>query len=266
MKIEGSLLKMETEIGTPIKYQLSIGDNKITLNSLIGKNIHFQFSDEIFCTNCGRKTKKSWAQGFCYNCMQTAPQASPCILRPELCEAHNGISRDMEWAANHCLQPHVVYLALSNEVKVGVTRKTQIPTRWIDQGAWKIIELAETPNRNLAGQIEVALKKFYVDKTNWRKMLTNELSTNTNLLLEKEKATNLLPENLKQFATDNNTITTLNFPVESYPTKVKSISFDNIKTISGKLSGIKAQYLLFDNQNVLNIRKHTGYFVQFWNE
>src|SRR5680860_390816 len=157
------------------------------------------FTGKINCISCGKKTKTSFGQGFCYNCLQTAPEASESIMRPELSKAHLGIARDMEWAEKHDLIEHIVYLAVSSEVKVGVTRIHQIPTRWIDQGASSAIKLATTPNRHISGIIEVLLKKHFTDKTNWRTMLKNEIAQNINLLDEKNKVYQLLPAELKKY-------------------------------------------------------------------
>jgi hypothetical protein len=171
----------------------------------------------------------------------------------------------MVWAEKHDLIEHIVYLAVSSEVKVGVTRIHQIPTRWIDQGANLAVKLAKTPNRHIAGIIEVFLKKHFTDKTNWRAMLKNEIIENIDLVTEKEKVIQLLPKELRKYAeTDNSTIE-INYPVQRFPDKIKSVGFDKTPVIEGVLTGIKGQYLLFDDDSVLNIRKHNGYFIQFIN-
>ena len=193
MQLEGNIRKMKTELAEPIKYRLRIGEEKINMNELIGQEISMNFTGQINCISCGKQTKTSFGQGFCYNCLQTAPEASESVLRPELSKAHFGMARDMEWAEKHDLINHFVYLAVSNEVKVGVTREHQIPTRWIDQGASYAIKLAKTPNRHIAGIIEVFLKNHFTDKTNWRSMLKNEIVNHINLLAEKEKTIDLLP-------------------------------------------------------------------------
>ena len=185
------------------------------------------------------------------------------IYNATVCQAHQGIARDMEWAKANHLQPHFVYLAISSGVKVGVTRGTQIPTRWIDQGAWKAIKLAETPYRQLAGQIEVALKEYFSDKTNWQRMLKNQIDRTTDLTEAKQQAWELLDEELQPYVIEDDEITTINYPVLQYPEKVKSVSFDKDAVITGKLIGIKGQYLIFDDNRVLNIRKHNGYKVVF---
>ena len=262
MEISGSLLKMSTELNKPVDYFLTLGDQKIHMNDLINKDISITYLNEIHCIRCGRKTSKSFQQGFCFPCFRTAPEADNCIFKPEMCRAHEGISRDMEWSRNHCLQDHIVYLAISSGLKVGVTRLTQVPTRWIDQGASSAIKIAQTPNRNTAGLIEVNLKKYFADKTNWRNMLTNKIDTETNLLEQKNKARELVKKNFIQYFIDDNDITEINYPVVEYPQKVNSFSFDKEKNIKGKLLGIKGQYLIFDGGRVLNIRKHNGYEVE----
>lgn len=262
MTIKGNIFKMRTELSDAILYYLPIGDKEIKMNPYIGKKISLTFSKQINCIKCGSVTKKSFAQGFCYPCFASAPETEECVLKPELCQAQEGIARDMEWAEGHCLQDHYVYLAVSSAVKVGVTRATQIPTRWIDQGASAAIKLAKTPNRYLAGTIEVALKEYLTDKTNWRKMLKNEI-IEADLVDEKYQMLELLPNDMQEFASEDDTVTELPFPVLEFPTKVTSVSFDKKEIIEGTLVGIKGQYLIFSDNTVLNIRKHNGYMLEF---
>jgi len=262
MRYNGTLLKMETKLAKPVEYELPIGDELVYMNNLIGKYIVFKWEKEIYCVACGRKTSKSFAQGFCYPCFLSAPETSECILRPELCQAQDGIARDMDWAENHCLHDHFVYLAISSGVKVGVTRSDQIPTRWIDQGAWQAIRLAQTPNRYTAGLIEVVLKQHISDRTQWQRMLKNQLIEGVDLKeKKKEMIAHLAPE-LQNYESEDNEITEITYPVTEYPEKVKSLSFDKLEEITGRLWGIKGQYLIFDDGTVLNMRKHTGYLVE----
>ena len=260
MRISGTLLKMNSELTSPISYHLPIGDERVNMNDLIGKKIRFTYHHQIFCVDCGRKTNKSFNQGFCYPCFQNSPMASECIIHPERCQAHLGIGRDMEWERKYHLTPQIVYLALTANAKVGITRKPQLPTRWIDQGASKTIILAEPPNRYLAGMIEVHLKSFIADKTHWQKMLKNELNPDVELMSLKEEMVSHLSDDLKQYVVDS-PILDLDYPVLEYPVKVKSMGFDKLEVIEGVLTGIKGQYLMLDYQNVLNIRKHGGYNV-----
>lgn len=258
---EGNLSKMKTTLDDPIQYHLSLSE-ELCINDFIGKEITLTWSGRINCTSCGKVTKKSFGQGFCYPCFINSPNAAECILRPELCRAHLGEGRDPEWEEKHHNQPHVVYLAASSAVKVGVTRAEQVPTRWIDQGATAAIRLAEVPNRYEAGRIEVSLKEFFTDKTSWQRMLKNEIDESIDLEEEKWSLEDQLPQDIMEYFSENDEIIELNYPVIEFPEKVKSVGFDKVPTIQGKLMGIKGQYLIFDGGLVLNIRKHTGYYVE----
>ena len=262
MKLAGSIIKMETQLADPVKYILPIGDDKLYLNDLIGKYIILKYEGDIFCIRCGRRIGKTFSQGYCYPCFLNSPETSECIFRPELCQAQDGITRDMDWAAKHCLQDHYVYLAISSGDKVGVTRSSQIPTRWIDQGAWKAIKLAKTPNRFTAGLIEVALKEYISDKTHWQRMLKNLCSENIELDKRKKEMISYLSDDLQAYEDLDNEIIEINYPVNEYPQKVKSVGFDRFSEISGRLWGIKGQYLIFDDGRVINIRKHNGYSIK----
>ena len=154
-----------------------------------------------------------------------------------------------------------VYLANSGEVKVGVTRKSQAPTRWIDQGAHEALILAEVPNRYLAGVAEVALKEKIADKTNWRKMLTNQIHQ-VDLLRVKLEVREFVPEEVQPYITEDITPLHIHFPVEKYPTQVQSLQLLQTPTYKGKLMGIKGQYLLFEDNTVLNVRGNEGLIVQ----
>lgn len=253
---------MKSRLAEPVEYELELGEETIKMNDLIGHKLHLHFTGQINCKRCGRVTKKSFAQGFCYPCFMKAPENSECIIRPELCRAHEGEGRDPEWEKENHMQPHIVYLALSSAVKVGVTRKDQVPTRWIDQGAWKAIPLAEVPYRYLAGVLEVEMKQHMTDKTNWQRMLKNILADNVVLEDEKEKIKELIPEEHQQYLTDDTVATEIHYPVKEYPTKVKAINLDKNPDYEGVLAGIKGQYLIFEDQQVINIRKYTAYLVQ----
>lgn len=254
--------KMRADVGPDgvVRYHLSTGDGSVVMNDLIGRPVALQFSGTIRCISCGKVTKKSFAQGYCYRCFISSPETEPCLLKPHLCQAHLGVARDMEYAKEHCLIDHYVYLARSGGLKVGVTRHTQIPTRWIDQGACQAVVIAKTPNRFLAGLIEVELMKHFSDKTNWRAMLTNS-EPDINLMEERHRAHSLLDGELKQYALANEEVWSLTYPVLSYPSKVSSLSFDKTSAIEGTLQGIRGQYLIFDGGRVLNLRTFSGYEV-----
>lgn len=260
--MKGLIEKMRVSQDETVQYTLVL-DGEINMNAHIGKYIRMEYSGVILCSNCGKRTKNSFGQGFCFPCFQSAPQAAPCIISPELCRAHLGEGRDLEWEEKHHNQPHIVYLTASDVIKVGVTRLNQQFTRWMDQGASQTIILAETPNRYLAGVIEVALKAHFTDKTNWQRMLKNETDDSIDLIEEKGRAEDLLPNDLRDFISDDDTIHYFNYPVESYPAKVKSVGFDKTPIIEGTLAGIKGQYLIFDDQRVINMRKHTSYEITF---
>jgi len=262
MEIQGNIKKMRTVLDHPVQYYLPVGNNEVKMNDLIGSDIHLEYLGEINCIRCGRTIKKSFFQGFCYPCFTSAPETEECVLRPELCRAHLGEARDMEFAKGHCLLDHVVYLSYTSGIKVGVTRITQVPYRWIDQGAVGAIELARTPNRYIAGTIEIFLKKFLRDKTDWRGMLKSGVQSEYDLSERKIAAVELLPEQLKTYVSKNNNITDIEYPVIDYPLKVVSLNFDKAPVCAGRLSGIKGQYLIFDENQVINIRKFGGYKVR----
>ncbi|RVT78615.1 DUF2797 domain-containing protein [Flavobacterium sufflavum] len=260
MQYEGVLTKMETEYGNPIQYYLVFEDSFLNVNQLLDKNIAINFVG-FQCLNCGKK-KKIFRQGFCYDCFYSSAAVGDWIMKPELSTAHLGIAdRDLAYEEKVQLQPHIVYLALSSEIKVGVTRKTQVPTRWIDQGANEAIAIVEVPNRYLAGITEVALKNHYADKTNWRKMLTNDIEA-VDLVAERLKLENLIPHEVRDyFILDKNDLYQMEYPVLQYPSKVKSLSLDKTPNFEGKLTGIKGQYLLFEDGTVFNVRGSEGYVV-----
>ena len=239
-----------------------LGEQQIHVNELIGNEVEFKYGGEINCTVCGKKTKTSFGQGFCYNHFMNAPQASPCIIRPELCEAHLGKGRDVEWEEKYHNVKHYVYLAVSSAVKVGITNGKNLPYRWIDQGASSGIILAEVPYRRLAGEIEVALKEQFTDKTNWRKMLTNDVIDGVDLEEIKWELEETLPSDLSQYLSEEDEITEINYPVLQYPTKVTSVNLEKVPQFRKKLVGIKGQYFLFEDNSVINIRKYTGYNVE----
>lgn len=262
MHVEGNLRKMATALADPVQYTLNLGDQAVAMNDLIGQSLKLSYSGRINCIVCGKEIKKAFGQGFCYPDFMNSPHNSECIIRPELCRGHEGIGRDPEWEEQHHVQPHVVYLALTSGVKVGVTREGNIPNRWMNQGAWQVIRLAETPYRQLAGEIEVFLKEYVTDKTNWRKMLQDVRAEDVDLVEEKNSLLDELPEDLGQYYAESDEILTFNYPVTEYPEKIKSLNFDKEPVVEGTLNGIRGQYLYFDGGRVLNIRKFSGYWVE----
>ncbi|WP_250435111.1 DUF2797 domain-containing protein [Hanstruepera flava] len=259
MTYQGVLTKMETELAEPIQYYLVFENDFININQLLDKTIEIEFIG-YQCLNCGLN-KPIYRQGFCKSCFYDIPQAADWIMRPELSTAHLGKEdRDLEYEKKVQLQPHIVYLANSSNVKVGVTRKSQVPTRWIDQGAHEAIEIVEVPNRYLAGITEVALKDHVSDKTNWRSMLKNDIQ-DENLVEWRERLKPYIPEEAIDYYIASNMETNLSFPVEKYPEKPKSLNITKAKTYTGKLVGIKGQYLIFEDETVFNIRSNEGLVV-----
>ena len=275
-----NLHKMHVQHTNPIQYQL----NKITLNNLLNKKLTLEWNGEINCIQCNRKIKQSFQQGFCFPCMQKINECNNCMIHPEKClvETSNKICDPNHWAHQHCHQKQIVYLANSSGLKVGVTQIKNNPSRWIDQGAVQALPIFETTNRYQAGLIEVALKNYVADKTNWRVMLRENVAhidliqeRNNLLLLAQKRGREAACEiNIPQkrgreaacessdqiILLNDDNVLTFNYPILAYPTKINSLSFDKTSKIEGILLGIKGQYLIFDT-GVLNIRKFSGYSI-----
>lgn len=259
MLYEGVLRKMRTEMGQPIQYYMVFDTDFLNVNQLLDKELQIEFI-KYQCLNCGEDLP-IFRQGFCRRCFYETPAAGDWIMRPELSTAHlDKEDRDLEYEKKVQLQPHIVYLANSSNVKVGVTRKTQVPTRWIDQGAHEAIEIVEVPNRYLAGVTEIALKEHVSDKTNWRKMLTNSLE-DVDLVAWRSKLKPYIPAEAQDYFIENQGETHLEFPVIRYPDKVKSLNLNKSPNYQGVLKGIKGQYLLFEDNTVFNVRGNEGYYV-----
>ena len=259
MTYQGVLTKMQTEFSKPINYYMVFKNDFININQLLDKTLTFSFV-KYECLNC-HLDKPIYRQGFCKSCFFEIPQAADWIMKPELSQAHLDIEeRDLAYEKQVQLQPHIVYLANSSNVKVGVTRKGQVPTRWIDQGAHEAIEIVEVPNRYLAGITEVALKDYVGDKTNWRTMLKNDIK-DENLIEWRDKLKQYIPDEAKQYFIEDNQETNIEFPVLQYPTKPKSLNFIKTPHYTGVLKGIKGQYLIFEDNTVCNIRSNEGLVV-----
>ena len=255
-------------MGEQAQYALPLYDiidpgQSVDMNELVGKEITIRYDGQINCVVTGKKIKKAYGEGMSYDAFAKSPMAVESIIRPELSRIHEGIAlRDKEWEEKHHNQPHVVYLSLTSGIKVGVTRTTNIPSRWIDQGAVEAILLAEVPYRQLAGLIEVELKEHIADKTNWRNMLKNVFTNTQGLVETKEDMLDLLPEEYYDFVSEDDSITTISYPVLQYPVKVASMKLDKIPIIEKRLVGIKGQYLLFEDGTVINLRSHSGYRIE----
>jgi hypothetical protein len=234
----------------------------IDINEWVGKSIALQFTGAIHCVATGKKIKKTYGEGLSYDAFLTSPLNSPSIIRPELSQIHEGVAlRDFEWEQKHHNQPHYVYLSRTSDIKVGVTRSTNLFSRWIDQGASEGIRLAETPYRQLAGVLEVLLKEFTADKTAWQAMLKGVCCDLTTLVSKKNELLNHIPEDLYGFIADDDTITTIAYPVIQLPTKPSSVKAETSPRLEGRLMGIKGQYWLFDGDRVFNVRAHAGHEI-----
>ena len=263
MQLSGLINKMHTSLNQGVaQYQLPIGADLVNMNTLVGKPLQLTFTGKIQCSNCGAITKKSYSQGYCYPCCQSLARCDLCIMKPETCHYHLGTCREPAWGERHCFAPHIVYLANSSSVKVGITRESNMPSRWIDQGAVCALPILSVDSRIKSGQVEIALKQFVSDKTNWRKMLKNETEA-VDLLAVKDHLLSQIGGLIEQVGARvlEQAVLEIDYPVESYPSKITSLNFDKTPAISGVLKGIKGQYLLLDT-GVLNIRKFSSYEIE----
>ncbi len=261
MQRTGTLRKMFVEQAEVVKYWMNIDKDPVfEMDTVVGHEFRIAWTGQINCINCGKSIPKTFGQGFCYTCFAESAQAAPCIIRPELCEAHLGKGRDVEWEDRNHNQPHYVYLAQTSGIKVGVTRTTQVPTRWIDQGAWRAAIIAEVPYRQLAGAIEIELKQYLSDRTDWRKMLVDQRDED-NLEEVCVELISFLPSQFEQYGKAKAEVKEFKYPVIEYPQKVKSLKLEDRKELIGELVGIRGQYLFFKGGNVINLRKYSGFEV-----
>lgn len=266
----GNLRKMKVELVSPVQYQLPMTDQLVALNPLIGKSIKLVYSGNIACVHCHRSIKKSFNQGYCYPCFSSLAQCDLCIMKPETCHYQAGTCREPTWGEAFCFQPHFVYLANSSDIKVGITRQTQVPTRWIDQGAIQALPILKVQSRYISGLLEVAIAKYVSDKTSWQRMLKNQVEE-ADLMTKRDELLPLceveIADVIQRFGDKSIeflpevSVVDIHYPVETYPLKVKSFNFDKTAEVSGVLQGIKGQYLLLDT-GVINIRKFAGYEVE----
>jgi len=270
-EVIGVVRKMQVVHEDPVRYQMVLGEHLIDMNPLIGQAISLRHTGPIICINCSRVTRKSFSQGYCYACFSSLAECDQCVMSPEKCHFHLGTCRDAEWGQRNCMRPHFVYLANSSGIKVGITRDTQLPTRWIDQGALAGLVIATVESRYVSGLLESAIRQFVSDRTSWQKMLKGDIAE---LDLNKEWAA-LYPQVKTKIDELKNTLgenaialrtpmeqTRISFPVQVYPSKVKSLNLDKTPHVSGTLEGIKGQYLILDS-GVINVRKYTGYELEF---
>ena len=262
MQLSGYTDKMHTSLESGVaQYKLSFDDAELDISALVGKPIELTFSQQIQCSACGSMTKKSYSQGYCWPCANSLARCDLCIMRPETCHYYQGTCREPEWGESYCFSPHIVYIANTSGIKVGITRKTNTPSRWIDQGALSALPILEVNTRLDSGRIEKTLKSFVSDKTNWRKMLTNKVAP-VELVSTKKTLLERIPVLINELGAKplSDDVVNIDYPVIKYPAKIVSLSLDKTPVISGVLNGIKGQYLLLDC-GVLNIRKFSSYHL-----
>ena len=269
MQIAGNIRMMDKElVDCQPQYKLPLFDilqpiDQIDVNSLIGRTIRIEYEGYLNSILSGEKMNKAFGEGLTYKEFMESPIASPSIMKPELSEIHNGIAlRDYEWEVKHHLKPHYVYIALTSNFKVGVTRTSNTPYRWIDQGATEAIILAEVPYRQLAGLIEVSLKDHISDKTAWQRMLKGVAEMDRSIIQTRDEMAKLVPKEFQSFLSNSTEVQHIKYPVTQYPEKVKSLKLERNKVIEQKLVGVKGQYLIFED-GVLNVRSHSGSRVRF---
>jgi hypothetical protein len=266
--MQGSLAKMKADLADVVSYRLPVGDEELPLNQYLGNTFKLEFTGEICCKNCNKPTKKSFSQGYCYPCMMKLACCDMCMMKPETCHFDNGTCREPEWAKGVCFAPHYVYLSNTSGLKVGITRHTQVPTRWIDQGATQALQIYKVSTRQQSGFVEMVFKDLIADKTNWRSILKGDAMPR-NLLADARALGRQLDEQIdnlvSQFGENQiekleNEPLEIKYPVLEFPTKIVSHNFDKKPLVEGTLLGIKGQYLIFDT-GVINIRKFASYHV-----
>ena len=263
----GALSKMSTRLEQPVQYSLRLGEQDLDLNALLGQGVRLEYLGAIHCSHCGRKTKKSFSQGYCYPCFSKLAQCDTCIMSPERCHYAAGTCREPAWGEQFCMTDHVVYLANSSGAKVGITRATQVPTRWIDQGATQALPIMRVATRQQSGLVEDVLRSQVTDRTNWRAMLKGEAAALDLAQLAGEifeachDGITTLQERFGLQAIQplsDLAVVDIAYPVLAYPAKVASFDLEKTPVVEGTLQGIKGQYLIFDT-GVINIRKFTAY-------
>ncbi len=265
---QGHLRKMSVELADPVRYSLRFDSGELPLDGALGQVIRLQHDGSKQCVNCARVIKKTYNQGYCFPCSQKLAACDMCILRPQTCHYHLGTCREPEWGERNCLQPHIVYLANSSGLKVGITRQEQVPTRWIDQGATQAIPILAASSRLISGQLEVAIGAHVSDRTDWRKMLRGAAEPR-DLGSARDELLGMCEQALAKISADHGDTAfshltaepvDIEYPVNEYPEKVRSLNFDKHPDIESTLLGIKGQYLILES-GVLNMRRHGGYHV-----
>ncbi|MFJ4456756.1 DUF2797 domain-containing protein [Pseudomonas sp. NPDC089392] len=264
----GSLSKMAVSLQAPVvQYSFRLDDTQVPVNPLIGQRLRLEYLGAIHCSHCGKRTKTSFSQGYCYPCMTKLAQCDVCIMAPEKCHYDAGTCREPSWGEQFCMTDHVVYLANSSGIKVGITRATQLPTRWLDQGASQALPIMRVATRQQSGLVEDVLRSQVPDRTNWRALLKGDAEV-LDLPAIREQIFEACADGLRELQgrfglqaiqpLPDAEVVQMNYPVEAYPKKIVSFNLDKDPVAEGTLLGIKGQYLIFDT-GVINIRKYTAY-------
>ena len=271
VNLAGNVRKMRNYLDSVVRYEWVTEDDSAALNDCLGKSLRIEFLGAINCVHCNRLSKKSFNQGYCYPCLTKLAQCDTCIIKPEKCHYDQGTCREPSWGEKNCLQSHFVYLSNTGNAKVGITRFVTdgVSSRWIDQGASQAIPILRVQNRLMSGLVETALKSQIADKTNWRKMLQGEADPIDLIALKHTLLKNAAPQltelqnqyGIQSLADIESDIINIAYPVDTYPKKIKSINLDKEFGFEGRLDGIKGQYLLLDQDRVINIRKYSGYHL-----
>jgi hypothetical protein len=273
--LEGRLQRMSVDPGDPARYQLVLdardvapgtsdvvtdGDIRLELNHLINKWLRIEFKNRITCLACGSETRGSYGDGHCYRCFRSLARCDLCVVSPARCHYAQGTCREPEWGEAFCMQPHLVYLANSSGPKVGITTEGGQMTRWLDQGATQGLVVARTVSRHLAGVLEERLARRVSDRTDWRALLRRDAAPVDLLALQRTLRGSVphLPEGVRW--AEGEDVVALTYPVLSYPGSRRQFRLEDAGAVSGRLLGIKGQYLLFDH-GVLNVRRHRGFHV-----
>lgn len=267
---QGTVRKLHSRLESPVRYQLPLGDTLTPMNELLGSTVRLRYTGKIHCVHCGRLSNKSFNQGYCYPCFQKLAQCDSCIIHPEKCHFDQGTCREPAWGEEFCMQDHIIYLANSSGTKVGITRATQVPTRWIDQGAVQALPIVRVRSRLQSGSLEVMFRQHVTDKTNWRDML-REGDQIVDLKAERDHLLSIcqseINELVQRFGFHAISVLTgidpveIRYPVQGYPAKIASFNLDTEALVEGTLLGIKGQYLMFDT-GVINIRRFSGYELE----
>lgn len=266
---EGVLEKLSVRPGMPAEYRMVLrsvqdegaeAEHSVDINALLGKQLRIEFDGHISCCHCARETRKSYGEGYCYRCFRTLARCDLCVLSPARCHYQQGTCREPAWGESFCMQPHVVYLANASGPKVGITRRDQQRTRWLDQGAVQGMLVAAAASRHLAGVLEATLARHVSDRTDWRAMVQAHAPA-VDLPGLRDRLRGLVPGLPAGVEWLDAPLETLEFPILRYPREPRRLRLQPGEAVTGRLVGAKGQYLLFDH-GVFSVRQHRAHHVR----